>query len=209
MFKLTQTTTPLYYYYFRTFFAALMAFFSIKQALYYLFIKHTYKILFIPWPNLSQIPLMNIREFSLFLFVMATLFLWVSVSKKPLKALILCTITFGYFMLHIQTLYNNHYYLTFLILIYLCIIEWGWPGNFNQRRPIPVWALGILQLQFVIVYFYAGIAKIDPYWLSGIILQSTLGALKQHQIFECVCHSIFGSGGTINGFMCIFLFTNP
>ncbi len=82
-----------------------------------------------------------------------------------------------------KTNYNNHYYL----LVLLCIVMSIMPAHKNfsldakmnpaiTRNFCPNWCRIIFILQIGIVYTYAGIAKLNPDWLStdavAVILQS-------------------------------------
>lgn len=73
--------------------------------------------------------------------------------------------------------YNNHFYLTILIIFILTftqadkVYSLSW---FLKRRKgdhsittVPFWNLAILRAQWVIVYFFGGIAKLNSDWLAG------------------------------------------
>jgi hypothetical protein len=79
---------------------------------------------------------------------------------------------FTYVELIDKTNYLNHYYFISIIAGLLCIL----PANksfsldvmlaITQRsNTVPRWSIFSLQLQMAIVYFFAGIAKINPDWL--------------------------------------------
>lgn len=81
-------------------------------------------------------------------------------------------ITFLYAELLDKTYYLNHYYLVSLIAFLLLFV----PANRYfaldvNRKPstaithVPGWMISIFKLQLLIVYFYAGIAKINYEWL--------------------------------------------
>jgi len=83
-------------------------------------------------------------------------------------------LAFAYIFLLDMTLYQNHYYLV-ILLSFLMIFSGA--NRFasldallfrkNSRRTIPAWHLYMVQATFVLVYFYGGIAKINPDWLGG------------------------------------------
>lgn len=54
--------------------------------------------------------------------------------------------------------YLNHYYFISLVSLLLCFL----PLN---HKTVPRWAVLVLQLQIAIVYFFAGVAKINTDWL--------------------------------------------
>ncbi len=73
-----------------------------------------------------------------------------------------------------QAIYLNHMYLICLLSFLLVFL----PANrawaldpFLRLAPraatVPVWPLWILRLQLGVVYFYGGVAKINPDWLAG------------------------------------------
>ena len=87
-------------------------------------------------------------------------------------ASILFFISFTYVELLDKTNYLNHYYfvsIVSLIIFFLpankyASLDVKWQIT-NQVDYIPMWFIFILQLQIGIVYFFAGIAKINPDWL--------------------------------------------
>lgn len=98
----------------------------------------------------------------------------------------ICTLFLGYtyiFLLE-ATRYNNHYYLICLIsflLIWMpaakCLSLDAWlrcrrhPSK-TDNESIPFWPVFLLRAQLFIMYFYAGIAKLNADWLSGEPLRS-------------------------------------
>ncbi len=90
-----------------------------------------------------------------------------------------------YFLLD-QTFYNNHYYLMSL-LAFLSI--WmpadkrltlrGMSPRLRQglETEIPFWPIFLLRAQFLIVYLYASVAKVNADWLTGEPIIATAAAL--------------------------------
>lgn len=87
-------------------------------------------------------------------------------------ASVLFFVLFTYVELIDKTNYLNHYYFVSIISLMICFL----PANkyasldvkFNITKPvthIPNWCILIIQLQIGLVYFFAGIAKINPDWL--------------------------------------------
>ena len=71
-----------------------------------------------------------------------------------------------------QAIYLNHYYLIALLAFLLVISPAGRAYSLDARhRPdlrvdrIPAWMLFALRLQIGVVYFYAGVAKLNSDWL--------------------------------------------
>jgi len=83
---------------------------------------------------------------------------------------------FTYLWLIDKGFFNNHYYLITLLSILLLFVggdAWGalrrrMPNKNNKKKSInyiPNWQLFILKAQILIVFFVAGIHKLNPYWL--------------------------------------------
>ncbi len=79
---------------------------------------------------------------------------------------------FTYVELIDKTNYLNHYYFVSVVAFLLIWV----PANANYSldaklqwvkpiRTIPAWCIDIFKLQLAIVYFYAGLAKLNPDWL--------------------------------------------
>lgn len=81
-------------------------------------------------------------------------------------------VSFNYIELLDKSYYLNHYYFVSLISLLLLIL----PANKNYACDafifkkhistfVPAWTINILKFQLFVVYFFAGIAKINPNWL--------------------------------------------
>ncbi len=105
-------------------------------------------------------------------------------------------LSFSYTFLWEQAKYNNHYYLMCLLAFLLIWMPAqtrfsvdAWLKTRLKRRratdtkslaqtgQIPFWPIFLLRAQLFIVYFYAGMAKINSDWLTGIPLRSPGGHL--------------------------------
>ena len=85
---------------------------------------------------------------------------------------VLLFLSFTYIELLDKTNYLNHYYFVTLVLLLMI----GLPAHVNlsvdsmlkptlQKRFIPAWTVWSIQLMLGIVYFYAGLAKLNSDWL--------------------------------------------
>ena len=85
---------------------------------------------------------------------------------------ILFFLTFTYTELIDITYYLNHYYFVSLVAFLMIFVPANrsfsldvWRKPSLQQNQVPAWTIGIFKLQIAIVYFYAGLAKINEDWL--------------------------------------------
>ncbi|CAN0463860.1 unnamed protein product, partial [Scytosiphon promiscuus] len=88
------------------------------------------------------------------------------------QATILFFLLFTYVELLDKTNYLNHYYFISLVSFLLIFVPAGQHFSLDNLRrktsgnsQIPQWMVGIFKLQLGMVYFYAGVAKLNPDWL--------------------------------------------
>lgn len=83
-------------------------------------------------------------------------------------------ISYWYLFFMDKTVWNNHSYLYGLLSIVLCFVGgnhyWSvdgllWPSLRNQS--VPCWNYAIIRFQVFLLYFYAGIKKLDKDWVTG------------------------------------------
>ncbi|MGV3756618.1 MAG: HTTM domain-containing protein [Verrucomicrobiota bacterium] len=76
---------------------------------------------------------------------------------------------FTYLELIDQTTYLNHYYLVSLLsglLIFLPASSvWSWETRGHAVSTVPAWTVWLLRFQLCVVYFFAGLAKVNADWL--------------------------------------------
>ena len=80
---------------------------------------------------------------------------------------------YGYFLMLDKGIFNNHLYLFVLLAFMLGFTHadrfFSVKNIFGKEKmaslQIPRWEVFIFQLQFAIVYFYGGLAKLNPDWL--------------------------------------------
>lgn len=109
-------------------------------------------------------------------FIMGLSFLLIAIGYWYRLASISAFITFTYVELIDKTNYLNHYY--FVSLVCLLLIFLPADRFFSLRtllKPtdklshVPAYQIGILKLQLGIVYFYAGLAKLNSDWLLNAL----------------------------------------
>lgn len=88
---------------------------------------------------------------------------------------------FTYTYLFEKAYYLNHGYLfawlSFLMVFLPANREWSLDVARNpalRRKTIPFWSLAVLPFLMGVVYFYGGLAKLNPDWLNGIPLKTWL-----------------------------------
>jgi len=114
------------------------------------------------------------------LLLLSAVGICLGVFFKP--ASILFTIGFTYLLFLGKGHYNNHFYLFCLIAFYFCFTQAD--RNFSLRktstdadRSVPLWNLQLFRAAFFITYFYGGLSKLNPDWVScQEPIRSLLGA---------------------------------
>lgn len=98
-------------------------------------------------------------------------------------------LSYTYVFLLDKAQYNNHYYLIILIAFLLMLTDaHRWASLDQKLRPnlqaefVPYWHLFILRSQIIIVYVYAGIAKINVDWLAAEPMRDWLHARSSYPV---------------------------
>jgi hypothetical protein len=103
---------------------------------------------------------------------MAVLAAFVAIGFFYRFSIVALFLIFTYVELIDVTNYLNHYYLVSLLAFLMCFLPLHracsvdarfWPERTGQT--VPAWMLYLMRLQVAVVYFYAGIAKLQPDWL--------------------------------------------
>ncbi len=111
--------------------------------------------------------------YTYFIFVICGLSaLLVAIGYKYRLAMLLFFLSFTYIELMDKTTYLNHYYfislLSFLMIFLPANVYFAVDAAKNTRKAfqyVPVWTLNSIKLLLGIVYFYAGLAKLNSDWL--------------------------------------------
>ena len=114
-----------------------------------------------------------IGDYTYLIFIIcliSSLFLVVG-FKYRLSALILF-LSYTYIELMDKTTYLNHYYLVSLILFMLIFLPASSRFSIDSSKTndfyfVPRWTIDSLKIMLCIVYFHAGIAKVNSDWLIG------------------------------------------
>ncbi len=104
--------------------------------------------------------------------LLAVLGLTIAAGLATRPSLIAFFLLFTYVELIDKAYYLNHYYfvslLTFLLIFLPVWGSWSVDGRFGWRQPqpiVPAWMLWLVRAQLGLVYFFAGLAKLNPDWL--------------------------------------------
>ncbi len=87
-------------------------------------------------------------------------------------------VAFGYLFLLEKTYFNNHYYLILLFLFLLIITGADRFAALGPKllgkakeRVVPYWHFFIFQILISLMFFFSGVAKLHPDWISGKVTQ--------------------------------------
>jgi hypothetical protein len=103
---------------------------------------------------------------------MAVLSAFVAVGFLYRVSIVALFVVFTYVELIDVTNYLNHYYLVSLLALLMCFLPlhraWSvdaWLRPDKLKPVVPAWMLYLMRFQIGVVYFYAGLAKLQPDWL--------------------------------------------
>lgn len=105
-------------------------------------------------------------------FICALAAICVAIGYKYTLAIITFFLSFTYIELMDKTTYLNHYYfisvLSFIMIFLPANVYFSIDAALNPKKAhqyIPAWTINCLKLLLGIVYFYAGLAKLNSDWL--------------------------------------------
>ncbi|KAL1139075.1 hypothetical protein AAG570_009136 [Ranatra chinensis] len=144
-------------------------------------------------PDECRFPLFNwLKPLPLEWMCMAYLIMWIGAFGIMLGAhfhescLAFC-IPYWYIFLLEKTRWNNHSYLFGILSIFFFFSDahqvWSIDrryGRVNKCQSVPLWNYGLFRFQLFLLYFIAGLKKIDSDWLGGYSMSS----LSNHWIFS-------------------------
>ncbi|XP_028930682.1 LOW QUALITY PROTEIN: vitamin K-dependent gamma-carboxylase [Ornithorhynchus anatinus] len=100
---------------------------------------------------------------------------------------LLFLLPYWYVFLLDKTTWNNHSYLYGLLAFQLALTDanryWSLDGLRDSRKRnvhVPLWNYTVLRSQIFIVYFIAGVKKLDADWVGGY----SMGSLSRHWLFS-------------------------
>ncbi|GAB5540095.1 MAG: HTTM domain-containing protein [Salibacteraceae bacterium] len=115
------------------------------------------------------VPIFSKQVLGLIMYGMALSTILIIIGRFVRIAALYFGLAFAYFFLIDQTFYNNHYYLIILIsgmLVFMRSDEAFVLGKKSAPTYIEAWQYWLLRFQVMVVYFFGGVAKMNPYWLD-------------------------------------------
>jgi len=163
----------------------------------------------------------ELGEYTYILFVLCALSsITIALGLKYRISIILFFLSFTYIELLEKTVYLNHYYFISIVALLLCFL----PANADfsvdanqsrvQRQYVPVWTIFSVKMFVGIVYFYAGLAKLNTDWLLeaqplAIWLSTKTDIPIIGHLFEYTwLHYFFSWGGALYDLSIPFLLIN-
>ena len=113
----------------------------------------------------------DLGDYTYLLFVLCIISsIFITIGYKYRFSMILFFLSFTYIELIDKTTYLNHYYFTSCVGFLLCFLPAASYFSLDAHKnkevsKIPSWNIDALRFFLCIVYFYAGIAKINSDWL--------------------------------------------
>ena len=112
------------------------------------------------------------------------------------------------FILSDRTIFNNHYYLYWLMAMLFVLIEAivdPHRGSHARATTAPRWQILTLRAQVVIVYAYAGVAKLNADWLlhsqpmaTKLVDEAAVYTPRLRPLLEMhACHQLISLGGAV------------
>lgn len=131
---------------------------------------------YIKWDFFSNIPVFSASTLYLFTGILFISALLITVGLIFRIAVVVYLLIYIYFLMAEASYYNNHYYFIALLLFimlfthadnYFSVRHYIFKKqNGIQEESIPAWNYSILRFQIFIVYFLAGIVKLNLDWIS-------------------------------------------
>lgn len=113
-----------------------------------------------------------IGNYTYVLFVVCGLSaLFIAIGYKYRIAIIIFFLSFTYIEFMDKTTYLNHYYfisvVSFVLIFLPANVTFSVDNLFSKKKyvNIPKWTIDIIKIPLAVVYFYAGLAKINSDWL--------------------------------------------
>ena len=111
-------------------------------------------------------------EYTYLLFIICFISsLFITIGFKYRISILMFFLSFTYIELMDKTTYLNHYYFISILSFLMCFLPlnstFSIDNVLNQKKynKVPAWTIDSIKLLLCVVYFYAGIAKLNSDWL--------------------------------------------
>ncbi len=170
----------------------------------------------IPFPGLEFIKPLEQENMELLLYIGIAAAFFTAIGFLFRYSCIVLTLILTLSVLMTRVAFNNHYYL-FALIGFLLIFtnadeRFSVKSWFRKKGPrkIPYWQYFILQFQLFIVFFHGGIAKINPDWLSGAVMDPMIwSAFGMFELLPEVSLAFSWTGMLFDLLIGFFLFWKP
>ncbi|EDV21673.1 uncharacterized protein TRIADDRAFT_30165 [Trichoplax adhaerens] len=177
------------------------------------------------FPLLSNLPILSADWMHILYLSMIAAAIGICIGFYYRIASIWLALGHWYLILIDKTAWNNHTYLFGLFTIFFSVTNanrwWSVDGVLNQKINnvhIPRWNLALFQFQIFLVYFLAGVKKLNSDWITGSSV-TTVGShwvfaplrllLTTQQISQYVLHYGGLIFDLIEGYLLFFNITRP
>jgi vitamin K-dependent gamma-carboxylase len=113
-------------------------------------------------------------------------------------AAVLLWLAFTYVFLLDEARYLNHFYAASLFAFLLAVVpaEKAFSVDAWRRKPsvpptVPTWALWLLRAQVGVIYFFGGVAKLNPDWIHGEPMRTWLIERSDVPLIDLIVRSRF------------------
>lgn len=151
-------------------------------------------------PGFGWLPDFSGPIWHVYWFILGVLSLFIALGFFFRFSMAAFTILFTYQYLLTQENYLNHFYFVILISLPLCFSDAHRAFSLDCRlkrvemsSTVAYWQHGIILFLMGVVYFYGGIAKIDPDWLTGVPLNRWLSPQKDLPVLGGFLTSAWGA----------------
>lgn len=166
---------------FRITFGILIAVHFFRQAIA---IDHGETYLFLPFLGWEWLPRPSSQGLLYLAMVLCVSGVQIALGLLFRLSSLIFLLGFGYWFLLDEPPYQNHHYLMLLVGGLLAVSGAGRSFALDNclfaRAPqstVPAWSYWLLRLQMAVVYFFGGVAKLNPDWLRGEPMREWLSGL--------------------------------
>ena len=128
------------------------------------------------WVKELPEPLMHVAIIAM---IIASAMVMVGAYYRASSIVLFFTFTYGFLLEAAQ--YRNHVYLLALLSLMMIFLpahrEWSVDAKRKpetRRAFVPQWTVWLMQFQLGLVYFFAGVAKLDSDWMNGSAMRAII-----------------------------------